>query len=54
MKNKKRHQQKIKLEITRSKMNAEQKRLNDLNLEESSSNQLTTLPIKEEEYILTK
>ena len=42
---------KIDLETVRLNLNGEQKRLNDLNVEQGASSWLTTLPIKEEGYV---
>ena len=45
---------KIDLDTIRLNLNEEQKRLNDLNVEQGASSWLTTLPIKEKGYILNK
>ena len=47
-------QQKKILEIIRNEMSSEERKQNDLNLETGASSWLTTLPFKEELYILHK
>ena len=50
----KNNRQRKALEIIRNKMSSEERKQNDLNLETGASSWLTTLPIKEERYILNK
>ena len=46
--------QKKILEIIRNEMNSEERKQNDLSEETGASTWLTTLPVKEEGYILNK
>ena len=48
------NRQKKILEIIRNEMSSEERKQNDLNLETGASSWLTTLPIKEEGYVLNK
>ena len=47
-------QNKLKLYFIRSNINSEQVHNNNLNLETGASDWLTTLPLKQEGYVLTK
>ena len=47
-------QQKKIIEIIRNEMSLEERKKTDLSLETGASSWLTTLPIKEEEYVLNK
>ena len=47
-------QQKKIIEIIRNEMSLEERKNTDLSLETGASSWLTTLPIKEEEYVLNK
>ena len=54
IKSKNNDQQKKILEIMRNKMSSEERKQSDLNLETRRTSWLTTLPIKEEVYVLSK